>query len=75
MDAKRVQLPTSEIDARKSEWHAGVVTSIDAAHGTLRVGNFPDPIPFAFARVVVAMQESVPERPQHFPVPFKDATP
>lgn len=68
------QLPRSDISARKEEWRAGVITSVDTKAQTFQMTGYKGSIPFAFSRIVVSMQESVPERPQHFPVPFKDPT-
>jgi hypothetical protein len=72
---KVVRLPKDEIEARKDEWRAGVVTQVDAAAGTFRMTSIDKPIPIAYARVVMEYRESVPERPQKFPLPFKDPAP
>jgi hypothetical protein len=52
-----------------------VITSVDMSAGTFRMTTIDGPVPFAMARIVVAMKESVPERPQKFPLAFKDPTP
>jgi hypothetical protein len=74
-DGKHAELPEDQIYARKHEWRAGVITSVDMSAGTFRMTTIDGPVPFAMARIVVATKESVPSRPQKFPLPFKDPSP
>lgn len=73
--SKVPRLPRTEGEARKDNWRAGVVTHVDAAAGTFRMTTFPAPIPFAYARLVVAERYSIPERNVPFPLPHRDPAP